>query len=121
MMTAQLGSDALDLASQRRRPTEGLLHHSDRGCQYAYQTYQSRLSAHGNACDMSRTGNCYDIVMKESFRSSLKRAASAHRVLETIEQARAVMFEYIEVIYNRKPRYSSLGSIRRETFEAALN
>lgn len=120
-MKAELVCDALDMAIRRRRPQAGLLHHSDRGSQYACVTYQSLLARHGIDCSMSRVGNCYDNAMKESFWSTLKREAIGEHVFETIAEARATLFEYIEVFYNRKRRHSSLGYVSPEAFEAALN
>lgn len=120
-MKAELVIDALKMALDRRRPPAGLLHHSDRGSQYASEAYQSLLAGHGIECSMSRTGNCYDNAMKESFWSTLKREAIRDQVFQTIAEARATVFEYIEVFYNRKRRHSSLGYVSPETFEAALN
>jgi putative transposase len=120
-MKAELVTRALEMAVSRRKPGEGLLHHSDRGSQYACEAYRSLLSEHGIDCSMSRVGNCYDNAMKESFWSTLKREAIGEHVFETIEEARVAVFEYIEVFYNRKRRHSSLGYVSPETFEAAQN
>ena len=124
-MKAQLVADALEMALVGRKPRAGswagLLHHSDRGSQYACEAYQSLLIEHGIDCSMSRVGNCYDNAMKESFWSTLKREAMGDHVFETIADARATVFEYIEVFYNRRRRHSSLGYVSPETFEAALN
>lgn len=120
-MKAELVCDALGMALSRRTPSEGLLHHSDRGVQYACDQYQSMLEVNGIACSMSRVGNCYDNAMKESFWSSLKREAVGNRVFDTIEEARQVLFEYIEVFYNRVRRHSSLGYVSPERFEATPN
>jgi putative transposase len=120
-MPAELVSDALNMAISRRRPAAGLLHHSDRGAQYACDAYQSLLARHGIECSMSRVGNCYDNAMKESFWSTLKREAVNGRRFRTIEEARAAIFEFIEVFYNRVRRHSSLGYVSPECFEASLN
>jgi putative transposase len=120
-MPAELVSDALNMAISRRQPGAGLLHHSDRGVQYACDAYQSLLASHGIQCSMSRVGNCYDNAMKESFWSTLKREAINGRRFQTIEEARAAVFEYIEVFYNRVRRHSSLGYVSPERFEASLN
>lgn len=120
-MKAKLVCDALDMAVVRRKPDADLLHHSDRGSQYACEAFQSLLSEHGIACSMSRTGDCYDNAMKESFWSTLKREAIGDQVFDTIDEARAAVFEYIEVFYNRIRRHSSLGYVSPETFEAAMN
>ncbi len=113
--------DALSMALRRRKPRGGLLHHSDRGCQYACDVYRSMLAQHDVTCSMSRPGNCYDNAMKESFWSTLKREAIGERIFESIAEAKAAVFEYIEVFYNRIRRHSSLGYVSPETFEAALN
>lgn len=120
-MKAELVCAALDMALSRRTPAAGLLHHSDRGSQYACEKYPSLLSERSIACSMSRPGNCYDNAMKESFWSTLKREAIGRRVFESIAEAKAAVFEYIEVFYNRIRRHSSLGYISPEAFEAALN
>ena len=118
-MPAELTCDALTMAIERRRPDEGLLHHSDRGVQYACEAYQALLAEHEIECSMSRTGDCYDNAMKESFWSTLKREAVGGIKFKTRSEARAVLFEYIEVFYNRKRRHSSLGYVSPERFEAA--
>jgi transposase InsO family protein len=120
-MPAELVSDALTMAIARRQPQAGLLHHSDRGVQYACDHYQALLKAHGIVCSMSRAGDCYDNAMKESFWSTLKREALNGRHFKTIEDARAAVFEYIETFYNRKRRHSSLGYMSPECFEASRN
>lgn len=120
-MPAELACDALSMAIERRKPDEGLLHHSDRGVQYACEKYQSLLAEREIECSMSRTGNCYDNAMKESFWSTLKREAIGERKFKTRHEARAALFEYIEVFYNRKRRHSSLGYVSPERFEASGN
>lgn len=120
-MPAELTCDALTMAIERRRPDEGLLHHSDRGVQYACESYQPLLAEHGIECSMSRTGDCYDNAMKESFWSTLKREVIAGLRFKTRQEARAALFEYIEVFYNRKRRHSSLGYVSPECFEASRN
>ncbi len=118
-MPTELTCDALTMALERRKPEEGLLHHSDRGVQYACEKYQALLNEHDIECSMSRVGNCYDNAMKESFWSTLKREAIGGRRFKTRSEARAALFEYIEVFYNRKRRHSSLGYESPERFEAA--
>jgi putative transposase len=120
-MPAELVCDALSMAITRRKPGAGLLHHSDRGVQYACEQYQELLKQNDIACSMSRTGNCYDNAMMESFWSSLKREAIDGVRFRTIEQARARVFEYIEMFYNRKRRHSSLGYVSPKRFEASQN
>ena len=87
----------------------GLLHHSDRGSQYASDDYQRLLAAHGIRCSMSRKGDCYDNAVAESFFGSLKRERVHHERYQTRGQARADLFEYIEVFYNQKRLHSSAG------------
>src|SRR5271170_2823784 len=119
-MPVDLVVDALKMA--RRRPEAGLLHHSDRGVQYACGVYQDLLDNHGIACSMSRVGNCYDNAVMESFWGTLKtECVYPHGRYATFEEARRSIFDYIEVFYNRTRRHSSLGYVSPEAFEAALN
>lgn len=120
-MPAERVIDALTMAVTRRRPEKGLLHHSDRGVQYACDAYQTLLKAQGIQCSMSRVGDCYDNAMKESFWSTLKREAINGRRFKTTDEARVAVFEYIETFYNRKRRHSSLGYKSPECFEASQN
>ena len=120
-MRAELVSEALKMAVSARRPAPGLLHHSDRGVQYACGDYRQILQANGIACSMSRTGNCWDNAAMESFWSTLKRELVNEERYATCAQAKASIFEYIEVFYNRKRRHSSLGYVSPEQFEASLN
>jgi putative transposase len=120
-MKAELCLDALGMALEHRRPSPGLLHHSDRGVQYACDAYQGLLEAEGIECSMSRTGNCYDNAAMESFFSTLKRELVYQEHYYTHEQARRSLFQYIEVFYNRKRRHSSLGYKSPVEFEASLN
>jgi len=123
-LRAQLCMDALGMAVVRRRPDQGLLHHSDRGVQYACDAYQVLLARHGIECSMSRAGNCYDNAMMESFHSTLK-SELVHLQPDgrfgNVEEARRMLFEYIEVFYNRQRRHSAIGYISPEAFEASLN
>lgn len=105
----QLVIDALLMALQARRPPPGLLHHSDRGSQYASQEYQALLTKHQLRCSMSRAGNCYDNAPMESFFSTLKSELIHHRRYATRAEARADIFEFIEVFYNRLRRHSALA------------
>ncbi len=111
--------NALDMALQSRQPPGGLLLHSDRGSQYASEDYQKLLAARGIQCSMSRKGNCWDNAVAESFFSSLKMELVHEAHFATHEQARAALFEYIEVFYNRKRRHSSLGYLSPVDFELA--
>jgi putative transposase len=120
-MRVELVSDALKMAIARRCPPEGLLHHSDRGVQYASEDYMHLIQSHNIKASMSGRGNCWDNAVMESFWSTLKTELVNHEHYTTHEQARASIFEYIEVFYNRKRIHSSLGYLSPETFEASLN
>ncbi len=120
-MRTDLVADALKMAVARRRPGEGLLHHSDRGSQYASDGYRHLLQSHGIACSMSGRGDCWDNAAMESFFATLKTELVNQEDYATREEARASVFEYIEVFYNRKRLHSSLGYLSPEQFEAGLN
>jgi putative transposase len=123
-LDAGLCLEALRMALQTRRPDAGLLHHSDRGVQYACDAYQCLLSEHGILCSMSRRGNCYDNAMIESFHASYKTELVYPRPrgrFRTIEEARQRTFEWIEVFYNRQRLHSAIGYLSPEAFEASLN
>ena len=111
--------NALDMALKGRQPPRGLLHHSDRGSQYASTDYQQALAARGIQCSMSRKGNCWDNAVVESFFSSLKLELVYTTDFATHEQARLALFKYIEVFYNRQRRHSSLGYVSPVDFELA--
>jgi putative transposase len=108
-MTSRLVADALAMAVQRRLLTAGLLAHSDRGSQYASDHYRRLLAKHGIECSMSRRGNCWDNAPMESFFASLKKELVHHEDYQTREEAKASIFKYIEVFYNRQRRHSTLG------------
>lgn len=112
---------ALDMAIQSRCPSSGLIHHSDRGSQYASKAYRDMLKDHGMQCSMSGKGNCYDNAFKESFFHSFKTELSQHEDYQTREQARLSAFDYIEVFYNRDRRHSSLGYMSPLEFEQQLS
>ena len=113
--------DALTMALSRRRPPPGLMHHSDRGSQYASEEYQTMLQEHQIVCSMSRRGNCWDNAPVESFFSTLKRELIHRRRYRTRLAARAEIFEYIEVWYNRKRRHSSLQYRSPVQYEQLFN
>jgi putative transposase len=108
-LRAGLCVDALVMALQRRRPGPGLMHHSDRGVQYAAEPYRQVLERHGIRRSMSRRGNCLDNAPMESFFASLKKEHVHHARFRTRAEARTAVFEYIEVFYNRQRLHSSLG------------
>jgi putative transposase len=121
-MTKDLVIDALRMAWFRRRPPPGLIHHSDRGSQYCSHDFQKQLAAYGMLASMSRKGNCWDNATSESFFNSLKNERVHGVHYETRDAARADVFEYIEVFYNRVRRHTSLGGISPVSFyEAWLN
>ena len=107
-LRAGLCVDALVMALQRRRPEHGLIHHSDRGVQYAAEPYRQVLERHGIRQSMSRRGNCLDNAPMESFFASLKKEHVHHARFRTRAEARTAVFEYIEVFYNRQRLHSSL-------------
>ena len=108
-MTEQLTLDALTHAINRRQPSDGLLHHSDRGSQYASKNYQKLLEQHQITCSMSRKGNCWDNAVMESFFATLKTELIYHERFLTRDDAKLKIFDYIELFYNRKRRHSTLG------------
>jgi putative transposase len=108
-MTAEIVIDALTMAWFRRRPAPGLIHHSDRGSQYASHAFQDKLAEYGMVCSMSRKGNCWDNAPTESFFNSLKNERVHGTRYETRAEAVADLFTYIEVFNNRSRRHSTLG------------
>lgn len=123
-MRSSLCVDALEMALLHRRPSDGLIHHSDRGVQYACEDYQAVLQKRGIQCSMSRVGNCYDNAVMESFWGSYKQEELYQQPngrFASFEQARTKSFQYIEMFYNRKRRHSSIGYQSPEQFEASLN
>lgn len=115
-MTAELVEQALLMALGRRLPTADLLHHSDRGSQYTSALVQALLAARHIQVSMSGAGNCYDNAPMESFIGTLKTECLTYR-FETHADARLVIFEYIEVWYNRQRLHSSLGYTSPAMFE----
>jgi putative transposase len=118
-MPTDLVADAMKMALHHRRPGRNLIHHSDRGVQYASEDYQRLLARYGIKASMSGRGNCYDNAMMESFWATLKTELIYQEKYATHEQARQSIFKYIEVFYNRKRLHSSLGYVSPESFEAA--
>jgi transposase InsO family protein len=118
-MTSRLVVDALTMAVQRRLPGAALIAHSDRGSQYASEHYQRLLGEYGITCSMSGRGDCWDNAPMESFFASLKKELIHFEDYATREQARASIFEYIEVFYNRERRHSTLGYRSPADYEAS--
>ena len=114
-----LVKDALTMAYWRRKPGKGLVHHSDRGSQYAGSEYQELLEQYGMTCSMSRKGDCWDNAVMESFYSTLKTELIYHENFRTRDEARKAVFEYIEMFYNRIRRHSTLGYLSPADFELA--
>jgi putative transposase len=112
---------ALRMALSRRRPSPGLILHSDRGAQFACGAYRGLLARHGLVASMSRKGNCYDNAFIESFWSSLKYEVVWPRKFATRAEAKAALFDYIESFYNRSRLHSSLGYVSPIAFESHLN
>ncbi len=115
-MTTDLVSRALFRAVQQRRPSAGLIHHSDRGSQYCAQAYRDLQAQFGMVTSMSRKGNCFDNAPIESFWGSLKSELVHHRRFATRAAAEAAIREYIEVFYNRQRRHSRLGNLAPAEF-----
>jgi transposase InsO family protein len=120
-LRAELCTDALFMAIARRAPGKGLLHHSDRGVQYACHQYQQMLWEYDIEASMSCKGDCYDNALMESFWGTLKTELTHHELYPTREDAKRSIFEFIEVFYNRQRRHSALGYMSPEQFEASLN
>lgn len=116
-ITTELTCAALQMALATRRPGTDLLHHSDRGSQYASHDYQVLLHGAGIRVSMSRSGDCYDNAAMESFFGTLKAELLAEGTYETRQQAKTAIFAYIETFYNRQRRHSSLNYLTPEEFE----
>ena len=112
-----LVKDALEMALGRRRPSSGLIHHSDRGSQYASHAYRDLLKAHGIECSMSGKGDCLDNAVAERFFGSLKREWTSHRDYATRQEARDDIMAYIELFYNSTRKHSYLGYVSPNDYE----
>jgi transposase InsO family protein len=108
---------ALRAALRDRRPSEGLVHHSDRGSTYASGDYRNALEAHGIECSMSRKGDCWDNAVAESFFASLKREVEEIEDLESHAQANVILADYIDKFYNLQRRHSTIGYRSPTEFE----
>lgn len=116
-MRTELPLAALTMAIQRQRPQPGLIHHSDRGSQYASHDYQRALAAVEITPSMSRKGNCWDNAPMESFFHTLKTELVHHKNYATKEDAKRDLFQYIEGFYNRQRIHSALGYLTPEQME----
>lgn len=119
-LESRLASDALRMALGRRSPASGLLHHTDRGSQYASIEYRELLERRGVEASMSGRGNCYDNAVAESFFATLEWELIAASEWQTRAAARLAIFEYIECWYNRQRRHSSLGYLSPVEYEQQL-
>lgn len=115
-----LTRDALAMAIAQRRPAPGLIHHTDRGGQYAATDYRAMLAAHGMSPSMSRRGNCWDNAVAESFFATIKRELLDRTIWHTHGDARSAIFSYIEMWYNRSRRHSSLDYRSPDEYERWL-
>jgi len=113
----QVAVRALRMAVERRQPPPGLIHHTDQGALYTSVAYQRLVEQTGLVASMSRKGNCYDNAVVESFFSTLKNELVHERDYHTRDDARAEVFEFIEVFYNRQRLHQSLGYVSPEQFE----
>ncbi|EPZ5754095.1 IS3 family transposase [Klebsiella variicola] len=118
-LSRELALDALMMAVWRRKPDGEVIVHSDQGSQYGSDDWQRFCRANNLAPSMSRRGNCWDNAVAESFFSSLKKERIRKRIYKTRDLARADIFDYIEVFYNRTRRHSHLGGVSPEAFEQA--
>jgi len=116
-MEQQLTLNALETALRERTPGRGLIHHSDRGLQYAGGSYQRLLSAHGVVCSMSRRGNCWDNACVESFFSTLKRELPNDHVFEDWREVERAVFAYVDAHYNTRRPHSALGYVTPNDYE----
>ena len=117
-MTAQLVTDAMMMVMWRQRPkAASLMHHSDQGSQYTSESFQSLLEDHGVACSMSRSGDCWDNAVMESFFSSLKTERTSRKRYRSRDEAKADVFDYIERFYNPTRRHSTLGYLSPTSYE----
>ena len=116
-LKAEVVTNALQMAMDQRQPLPGLIMHTDRGSQYVSDRYLQLLHHHGIEPSMSRKGNCWDNAVAESFFHTLKTECVYLETLKTREQARDVIFDYIEVFYNRQRRHSSNGNVAPMVYE----
>ena len=119
-MRVSLVNDALDMAIKRRNPPSGLIWHTDRGSQYASNAHKDLLKEKGIVQSMSRKGNCWDNAVAESFFHSLKTEFTNHEIFETRAKANEMIFEYIEVFYNRERMHSSNNYLSPVEYEEKM-
>jgi len=114
---SDLVTSALKIAISQRKPQTGLLHHSDRGSQYASDNFQDLLEDNGIVCSMSRKGNCWDNACMESFFGSLKTEWVRDKKYSGFTEAKKDIFKYVEIFYNRRRRHASLGYLSPAAYE----
>ena len=114
---SQLVQSAMKMAILHRQPDKSLIHHSDRGVQYASEGFQDLLDDNDIVCSMSRKGNCWDNACVESFFGSLKSEWVKGKIYESFEEGKNDIFNYIEMFYNRKRRHASLGYVSPVVYE----
>lgn len=119
-LRTELVVDALEMAVWRRKPTAGLVHHSDRGTQYTALSFGKKLEEARIVPSMGRTGSALDNAISESFVSTLKCELVHRRRFPTTEAARSAVFEYLEAFYNRRRLHSSLGYVSPESYEETV-
>lgn len=117
-LRTELALEALQMALSARRPRAGLVHHSDRGCQYTAYAYGDLLESHGSARSLGRPGTCWDNAVAESFFATLKTELLYRQPWPTRRQAGTAIFEFIEVFYNPRRRHSTLAYRSPAEFEA---
>jgi len=118
-MRTELCLEALQMAIALREPQQGLIHHSDRGSQYASLEYQRQLSKHGMECSMSRKGNCWDNSVTESFFGTLKEELVYRSTWENLPEAKNAIEDYIVSFYNRVRIHSTLGNMSPVAYESS--
>ncbi|QQK81814.1 IS3 family transposase [Salicibibacter cibi] len=116
-LTKELATTALHRAMRLQPPQEGLIHHSDRGSQYASHDYQAILREHGMRTSMSRKGDCYDNACIESFHATIEKDLLAHETYDTREEAKMSVWEYIACFYNEERTHSTIGYVSPNQFE----
>jgi len=109
------------MAVWRRKPKNRVIIHSDQGSQYGSDEWNRFCASHGLSTSMSRRGNCCDNAVAESFFSSLKKERIRRKIYKSHAEARADLFDYIEVFYNRTRRHSHIGGVSPDAFEAAAS
>lgn len=120
-MRTELVANALKMAINRRGTTQGVIHHSDRGCQYASGDFRQLLKDNELISSMSRVGDCWDNAVVESFFGTLKLELVHHRSWTSRREASQEIFEYIEVFYNRQRRHSAAGRMSPADYEEGYN